>query len=66
MGTVLKFPTERRAPPDPESRTSSTASADVVILPAVRIERIAEPTHPSETPSGLKSACANERGPLWS
>ena len=68
MSTVLIFPVERRAPPPRRRPHGRGVSADVVILPAVRIERIAEPEAApisSETPSGRKSACASERGPSW-
>jgi hypothetical protein len=66
MGTVLKFPVERRAlPPRRRSHGSDTA-ANVVILPAVRIERMVEPDpHPSQKPPGRLSAWATERGPSW-
>jgi hypothetical protein len=66
MGTVVKFPVERRAPPQRRRGRGSDVSADVVILPAVRIERVIDPDpHPSQTPPGRMSACANERGLSW-
>jgi hypothetical protein len=67
MGTVVRFPIERRAPSHRRRGHGPDVSADIVILPAVRIERIVEPIpHPSKTPSGRMSARANQWGPLWS
>ncbi|KAA5602844.1 hypothetical protein [Blastochloris sulfoviridis] len=47
MGTVLRFPVERLSPPAPKcARACDTSDgatgAEVVILPAVRVERIGE------------------------
>lgn len=66
MGTVVKFPVERRVPPPQRRGHGSDVSADVVILPTVRIERMVEPdTYPSTTPPGRMSACATEWGLSW-
>lgn len=47
MGTVLRFPVERLSPPAPKcARACDTSDgatgAEVVILPAVRVERVSE------------------------
>lgn len=48
MGTVIKFPRVRRRRKTPDR----AASADIIILPVVRIERM------SEAPSGIRVTAA--------
>ncbi|WP_126401223.1 hypothetical protein [Blastochloris tepida] len=52
MGTVLRFPVERLSPPAPNSAracdtNAGAAGAEVVILPAVRVERLGEAGGPA-------------------
>jgi hypothetical protein len=57
MGTVIRFPDERRVGGYAGSVTTPLGPASVVILPVVRIER-----HGEETPGGIAPDAGSASG----
>jgi hypothetical protein len=50
MGTVIRFPVEHRAPRDAGDARPGEVSAQIIVLPVIRIERWSA-TEPVERPS---------------